>query len=214
MTGQPAHRYLEEFPSEIVPPLTSLLGLRPRVADLPSPAQITARLAEAFERGVAEGRSVERGLADNELARVALEYDAQIEDIRNNFAQSLIERLALELRDGLARERDVLGSRLAGVLVPVLKRVLTEASIRDFSGELSLLLGSSGDAIAELTGPEELLNRITVCLEECAGAQTAEWSRRIRLAPSPSTEVRVQLGNSIIEMRLTEWLARIEEAVR
>lgn len=213
--GQPAHRFLEEFPSEIVTTPTSLSGLRSRGVELPSPPPpdpVTTQLAEAYERGLAEGRVMERGLADAELAKVSLEYELKLEDVRRNFSEALIERLAVELRDGIARERASLDAQLAGVLAPVLMRVISETAIREFSSEFGQLLGANDDVLAELTGPEALLARVTLRIGQLPGAD-AEWTRRIRLVPSESIEVRAQVGDSMLEMRLKEWLQTVEEAM-
>lgn len=211
--GRPAHRFLEEFPSEVVTSQPALLGLRSRPAAPPPPDPFAVQLADAYERGLAEGRIIERSVVDAEIARLSLEYEQKLADVRNRFADDLIERMAADLGAGLDRERARLGDRLGAAMAPVLCRVLSAVAIRDFSAELCQLLGASTDVIAELSGPDDLLARIAARLEQVSGSSAAAWFARIRVVPSDDVAVRVRLGDATIEMRLHEWLARIEEAV-
>lgn len=212
--GQPAHLFLEEFAGDTSAGRFDPLPFLPRIAEPPlRPDAAEQRVAEAFAHGLAEGRAIERARADAELTQAATDFEARLEHMQSAFSKELMERLSREIEIGFERSRSIIFARLASALLPVLRYAIAEAAIRSFAGEVARLLDEPAAGIAEVSGPADLLERIRSHAEASRGMATAPWTGRIRLVPGSSPDVRMIIDDTIIETRIADWVARIEEAL-
>lgn len=210
--GQPAYIVLEEFATDDGAGAATIVGLRPRVIERPRGADTTAvRLQEAYARGHADGEAAERAVADIKIAELVSDHEQRIERERYELSDALAERLVSELVAGLDSAREKLVSRLSSILVPVLKKSITETAIFALAGELARILDGDGAILIHMRGPEKI---IAVVLEALHARQSAvsDVVERIHVTFTDDAEIRVEYGDAVIETRLAEWLRRIEEA--
>ena len=65
-----------------------------------------------------------------------------------------------------------------------------------------------------IDGPADFIERIKSQIDSGTGAVAPEWRSRIKLVASHSVEATMIVDDAIIETRLGQWLARVEEAIR
>lgn len=210
--GQPAYIVLEEFACDDGAGAATVVGLRPRLIERSrGPDAMAMRLQEAYARGHADGEAAERAVADIKIAELVADHERRIERERYELSDALAQRLIADFAAGFDRARETLVSRLTSILVPVLKRSITETTIFGLADELARILDGDGAISIHMRGPEKI---ITVVLEALnarlsVGSDVAE---KIRVTFSDDAEIRVEYGDAVIETRLAEWLCRIEEA--
>lgn len=213
--NSPLHRLLEEFASDISTSQLDPTGLKrwhERPIQVPDP--VASRIKEAYERGVSEGRLIERRIADVELAQAAAASEAQIESVKSDYASEAIERLAREIEGGIVRAQSSIGRHLSAILGSVLSHALTEAAIDQFVAEVTEFAASPEVGVVEISGPADFIERIKNRIDSGTGAVAPEWRSRIKLVASHSVEATMIVDDAIIETRLGQWLARVEEAIR
>lgn len=212
MMRQPLHRFLEEFGSDVSsgPPLG---GFRPQVVETkpPQPDPVIAQLQESYARGYEDGEAKARSEAEAQAAELAADFDRQLEEAKRALGQDIAKRLAVELRGGIERAEARLAAHVAAVLMPVLETALAESATRGLVDEIGGMLRSRQSMTIEVSGPEPLVDRVRQTIEASEMLKAAITD--IRFSSGPGPEVRVTLADSIVETRLTEWLARIKEVV-
>lgn len=210
--GQPAYIVLEEFATEDGAGAATVVGLRPRVIERSrGPDAMAVRLQEAYARGHADGEAAERAVADIKIAELVADHERQLELERYELSDALAERLVAELAAGFDSAREKLVSRLTSILVPVLKRSITETAIFSLADELARVLDGDGAISIQMRGPEKIIAVVleAVNARRSAGSDVAE---KIHATFTDDAEIRVEYGDAVIETRLAEWLGRIEEA--
>lgn len=172
---------------------------------------MAVRLQEAYARGHADGEAAERAVADIKIAELVADHERQLELERYELSDALAERLVAELAAGFDSAREKLVSRLTSILVPVLKRSITETAIFSLADELARVLDGDGAISIQMRGPEKIIAVVleAVNARRSAGSDVAE---KIHATFTDDAEIRVEYGDAVIETRLAEWLGRIEEA--
>jgi hypothetical protein len=221
--GIPVHKILEEFASEEPnQPAATVHPLRLRVTPPPSaqPAQPApavpdssiGRMAEAYAKGYEEGRSVAQAEARAELAAVEAGHREQLEQTMAQFSERLADELSAGLGRQMAHLNATLSDQTVSALLPVLRHALTEASIRELADGLAMLTREAGAVTVELSGPQQLVDRVWQLYREREKLEPNEGPQ-VRFRIDESAELRVSADETLIESRLMEWMARIAEAV-
>lgn len=213
--GQPVHKYLEEFPSDDPqPPDWIVHRLRLRVASAPPAASpMGGRLGEVYARGLEEGQVAGRAQVESDLAALQADYEHRLEKAKSVFSQTVAEQLSGELRHRVEMLHSTLAEQVVSALLPVLRHTLTEATIRELADGLRMLVGDGEAVSIELSGPEELVERVWHRYCELEGGQRTGPTPEVRFSHGATTEVRMSVNDAVIELRLMEWIARIVEAV-
>ncbi|MGE0630430.1 MAG: hypothetical protein AB7O43_21755 [Hyphomicrobiaceae bacterium] len=214
--GQPLHKFLEEFAGDEDAEAgdVSVHPLRPRLAAAPPPLPTSSdngRLGEAYARGFEEGRAAAQEQADSELMAARADFDHRLEEARSVFSQAIAERLSVDLHRQLEQMQAALSDQVASALMPVLRLAFTEAAIRELADGIRTLAGD-GEAVAiELSGPQEMVDRVWGRYRELEGERASSSNPDVRFNYSDAADVRVRINDSIIESRLAEWIARLAE---
>lgn len=166
-------------------------------------------IAEEIERRVAEAvaavRAEERADAEwqltEALAEQARSLQAEHDAARKAWAEEQSERIANAIDDRFAALGKQLSVAAARALRPFLVERLVDRSIDDLAGCVGRLLTDGTAPPLQITGPADLLDR----LAEKLGGHTPS----IIFRPDDRADIVVTAGETLIETRLREWVARL-----
>lgn len=166
-------------------------------------------VAEEIERRVAEAvataRAEERADAEWQLTEALTEQAnmlrAEHEAARKVWVEEESDRIASAIEDQFGAIGQRLGTAAARALRPFLVERLVDRSIDDLASSITRLLTDSSAPISAITGPADLLER----LAERLGDQ----GTGIAFRPNAKADIVVTAGETLIETRLQEWVARL-----
>ncbi|MFM9938884.1 MAG: hypothetical protein ACKVP7_05245 [Hyphomicrobiaceae bacterium] len=208
---QPAHRFLEEFSTdEQAPPSPIVLPLRRR-AEAMQPPPPPERPSDAYAKGYLEGQAVGRSQVEGELAALVADCEQRLEDAKRMFSEAVAHTLTAELDRQLAHMHATIEDQVLAVLSPVLRHLLTDAAIRELTAALRHLARDGEALTIELTGPEDLIQRVWRRYCELEPSQPGGMAPVVRFQPSESPQIRANVNGTLIESRLAEWITRISE---
>lgn len=211
--GQPAYRVLEEFETDTPPVPRSLAGLKTRTVEVRRPPDATAlRIQEAYAQGHADGELSERAIADARIAELTADFELRLAEERSRLAGTLADRIVESLRAGLEGARQRLATDLAAVLVPVLRRTISESAILELVDEVARILERDEAIVIDMWGDQRFTDLVCEGIAARIGGGEEAVLQRIRRHPSSGPEITVAYGDAVIETRLAEWLRHIEEA--
>lgn len=211
---QPAHKFLQEFPLDDADwPQAPVLQLKPREPiESQQAAQVSARVSEAYAKGLEEGRAIARAEAETEIAQLTAGFELRIEEIKATFSKEVARKLGHDLQQRLEEIHTTLEEQVVAALLPILRRNVLERSVRDAASALRGIAGDSEAIVVELSGPDDLVEQVMQYFREQDQGRSGEPV--VRLIPGDTTEVRASVNGTLIETRLEDWISKIEEAVR
>lgn len=223
MMARPIHHFLKEFgggeaAAPFQPPMPKSIAQAATPAPATSaapPAQdlVAIRVQEAYQKGLAAGRALEREAAEAQSAELAVDFDRRLEESRGAFSTALAESLAVELRTGIDAASARISAHVATALVPFLREGLTQAAITSFVKELGDMIDTTGSLAIEVACPRDIVDPLRERLAEAMAARGAP-AGSIRCLPGDTTDIRVTLDDTVIETRLADWLSRLEGVLR
>lgn len=166
-------------------------------------------LAEEIERRVAEAvaavRTEERADAEwqltEALAEQARSLRAEHEAARKAWIEEQSDRIANAVDERFAMLGEQLGVAAARALRPFLVERLVDRSIDDLADSVRRLMTDGTTPAMEIAGPADLLERLAEKLGDHAAA--------IAFRPDNRADIVVTAGETLIETRLREWVARL-----
>lgn len=166
-------------------------------------------ISEEIERRVAEAvakvRSEERADAEwqltEALAEQAKALRAEHDAARKAWAEEQSDRIAGEIALRFAELGDQLGTAAARALRPFLVERLVDRSVDDLADCIRQLTSDSAAPVFEITGPADLLDRLTERLGDLASG--------ITFRPDERADIVVTAGETMIETRLRDWVAHL-----
>ena len=166
-------------------------------------------LAEEIERRVAEAvaavRTEERADAEwqltEALAEQARSLRAEHEAARKVWIEEQSDRIANAVDERFAMLGEQLGVAAARALRPFLVERLVDRSVDDLADSVRRLMTDGTTPSMEIAGPADLLERLAEKLGDHAAA--------IAFRPDNRADIVVTAGETLIETRLREWVARL-----
>ena len=212
--ARPIHHFLKEFPTgdEPVPPpqqAVPSLGDDPVIAAMPELDTVATRIEEAYQKGLAAGRALERQDVDTQAAVLSVDFERRLEETMRRYSAALADRLAVEVRAGIDSARLTISDHVATALMPFLRAGVTRAAVDSFVAELSEMVEMADGMSVDVACPRDLIEPLREALGD-AMAKRGAPPGSIRCVPGDTSEIRVTLGNSVIETRLADWLARLD----
>ncbi len=213
--ARPIHHFLQEFSDGNEPPPAMpakpdpVASSTPAAVSTPAPDMMAIRIEEAYQRGVTAGRTLERQEMETQATVLSIDFERRLEETKRRFSAALSDRLAGELRAGVDNARLTISSHVATALMPFLRAGVTQAAVESFVAELGDMIEMDEGMTVEVTCPRELLEPLREALGE-AMAKRGAPPGSVRCVPGDGSEIRVALDNTVIETRLTEWLARLD----
>jgi len=211
--GYPAYKFLEEFDSQDARLGELIHSLRPRPTPAEAEQSSTRRVEEAYSRGYEDGQSAADAQLSIELAKLHAEYGEQIERSSALFSETLADRLTSQLQTKIAQIHAAISDQLVSALLPVLRHVLAEASVRELASGLDELLNETGVLAVELRGPQELIDRVKSRLVALENQEVAVREPRFKCIVDEAAELSITANDTVIEARLMSWIERITMAV-
>lgn len=166
-------------------------------------------VAEEIERRVAEAvataRAEERADAEWQLTEALTEQAnalrAEQEGARRAWVEEQSDRIASAIGDQFSALSQQLGTAAARALRPFLVERLVDRSIDDLAACVTRLLTDSAAPVLGVTGPADLLERLAEKLGDHAAG--------ITFRPDAKADIVVTAGETLIETRIQEWVARL-----
>ncbi len=199
MSAAPIARYLLEFDAVDDPKANRAGGRNPGKAVSVSK---TAAVDEAFANGFESGKAA----AEAQLAEQKARHAKELAAAREAWALQEGGRLAEQLASGLGEIEARLADVAARVLEPFIAADLHGRAIADLVESLKVLLAQERAAAVSISGAPDLLESLRARLEGKI--------ENVSYHPSQACEVRVTVGQTVLETRLGTWMAKIEEAVK
>ncbi|PKR90684.1 hypothetical protein CXZ10_04810 [Pleomorphomonas diazotrophica] len=163
--------------------------------------EIERRVAEAVAAVRAEERADAEWQLTEALAEQARSLRAEQEVARNAWVEEQSDRIAAAIDARFAELGEQLGVAAARALRPFLVERVVDRSVDDLADCLRGLMTDGSAPPLEITGPADLLDRLA---EKLGGHAAA-----ITFRPGDHADIVVTAGETLIETRLREWVARL-----
>jgi hypothetical protein len=169
---------------------------------LSTPADIDARIEEAFERGRQEGLAAARGECEATLAVERGQWDERETAERLAWQANEYAGFADKVELAMAAIEDELAKSVARILKPFLIEERVKQVTQALSENLSKILSNDAPAALKITGPEALLSVLRDRL--------AAHSVVVEYLAGDSVDVTVEAHQTIIKSQLQAWIDHIE----
>jgi hypothetical protein len=172
--------------------------------DMPQP-DIEALLAE--ERARTEKAVTERLTAEHEAALAALSetHAAGIAEIERHHGEEAGARIEARLGEIEARVAETVTGTVARILGPIVSEEVLKRSIDELASAIGEALEDADAVTIRVSGPSSLF----AALAEKLG----EKSKHLRHREAEGIDLTVDVNGSLIETRLTEWQAVVNEVL-
>ncbi len=185
-------------------PLTLYLARRDRdyehLSGIPHPIDIHAATEAWYEKGLADGMEKARAACDAAIAKKEEEFRIRIDQFRKAWSEAESAGLALHIDRSIAALKSEIEHGVARILAPLMEKKLVDEALAKLAVEIGKLL-SDDDAIRlKVCGPSDLIFELSKRIPDNAS---------ITLIARDQPEVTVFANRTVIETRLTEWLARL-----
>jgi hypothetical protein len=174
---------------------------------------LAIKVQEAYQKGLAAGRALEREATEAQAAELAVDFERQVETVRSTFSAALADNLAAELRTAIEAASARLSAHVATALMPFLRDGITQAATTSFVKELGSMIDTTEGLSVEVACPKDIVDLLRERLAEAMAARGAPPGS-VRCVPGDTADIRVTLNETVIETRLAEWLSRLEGVLR
>lgn len=209
--GYPVHKFLEDFDDDERALSNIVRSLRPKAEAAASERAIQRRIDEAYARGLEEGRAEAEAQRSTELAILREDCENRLEQSKVVFCDNLTDRLTSELRRQIDNVHASIDQQLVSALLPVLRHVLTEATVKELAHGLNDILAEQDAITVELRGPQELVDRITDTLNRMN--EMPQTNSKLKCVPDETSALSIIANDTVIEARLMSWIQRIAAVV-
>jgi hypothetical protein len=207
MSAVPAEKYLVEFAAdgEWAPQVANRLPKAVERGLEGPPAPDTARLSEeAFARGVESGKALARLMLDSQLTEEAAKWQSQLACERDRWMKDEAEKLREGMRTALGAIEQNIALATARILQPFLTAALHKQAVAELQATLQGMLNKGGELRVDIFGPQDLVQALAAGLDGKDAIVTCH--------EASDCELRVELGQTVLETRLGAWFGKIREA--
>ncbi|HWB44662.1 MAG TPA: hypothetical protein VG900_04415 [Hyphomicrobiaceae bacterium] len=202
MSALPAAGYLAEFG-----PDGEVVARRSRGrGDASSPGNQNGGTGDAYAKGFEDGKAAVQSAFEVKVSEQKSRYEIQLASEREQWAAQQGARLAELLQAGLRDLEASIAEAAGRVLKPFLQEGVRRQAIADLQEALRAVLAGNEGAKFVVSGPDDLL--------EVLRRQLSEAGVSVAYEPSQHPDVRISVGETVLEARLGAWMAKIDEAVR
>lgn len=158
-----------------------------------------------IEEACARLRSELRAEADDRIGRAldrqAASFAIELDEARRVWVEDEAATLAKALTTAIGEVKARIADAAATALRPFLAEQVREAAIRDLVGQLSRILADPDHPALTVSGPTDLLARVSAAL----GAEAAA----VAFVPADGADIRASVGATLIETRIQAWIDRL-----
>ena len=185
-------------------PLTLYLARRDRdhddVSTHPTPADVQAATEAWYEKGLADGVQKAQDGCNAAILQHEAEWKAKLDRARRAWAETEGAALAQQTANAIAALKAEMEDCVARILRSLLEKRLIDEALTKLAIEMGKLL-SDDDAIRfKISGPPDLVSQLGDRIPGIVPVAVISGDR---------PEVSVFANKTVIETRLSEWLARI-----
>ena len=202
MNAVPIARYLLEL--DVADDARAAFASRPGVGK--STAGKATMVEEAHPKGFESGKAAAEAQIAGQLEELDALHRKELSSAREAWAQLESERLAEQLVKGFSELEARLADTTARILKPFLAAELHRRAIADLAESLTALRAQEKTAVIDVSGAADLLQALRARLEGKLD--------NVAYRPSQGSDVRVTVGETVVQTRIGAWMARIEEAVK
>jgi hypothetical protein len=203
MSAAPIARYLLEL--DVGDDASAASASRPS-AGKPSTAGKAAMIEEAHAAGFESGKAAAEAQMAGKLEEWEALHRKELASAREAWTHQEGGRLAEQLVKGLEELEARLADTTARILKPFLAEELQRRAIADLVESLTVLRTQDKAAVISVSGAADLL--------EALRARLDGKFDNVAYHPSQTCDIRVTVGQTVLESRVGAWMARIEEAVK
>ena len=169
-------------------------------------AHPASKASEAFAEGFTSGKAAAEAELAAKLKEQQSRHENELATARRAWAQQEGANLGRQLAKGLEAIEAGVGTVVARILEPFVAKELRDRAIADLVEHLGVLLAQDGGAELSISGRSDLLEALRIRL--------ADRAQHVSFLPSDGCEVRVSVGQTVLETRLAGWLGKIEGAAK
>lgn len=214
MNAIPISRYLAELPGSRGQPQPGAPGQ----AQLPRITRI-ARLSEyrvpetdpaveiekAYQRGVEDGRSAAAAEHAKEMEALQGHFESQRLADRLAWTEAEASRFADALEQSMAQVESRIGEQVAEILTPYLGQNQRQRAVEELVAAVSAVTQRRQGVDVYVSGPEDMLEAI---------AHRLGGRVDLTLEANGQADVRIMIDDTLIELRLAEWMAALSGGAR
>jgi len=200
MSALPVAHYLKDLSEE-----TGRVRGRPSVelaAEAAKSADAVVRMAEAYGRGLAEGKAAARAEFDAKLVEQEMAAAERLVAERERWVDEEGGRLAGLIASALAELEARIGDQVARVLKPMFADEVQKRAVAELASALEALMANGDFTKLTVTGPEDLLKMLSSRLTVKIG--------NVVFTPAPGCDLHIIADQTVLETRIGAWASAIQ----
>ncbi len=156
-----------------------------------------ARVACAREEGIAIGKAdMEHALAAQQAV-----FEGRLAEARAQWTEQEGDEIARRFEAAFARLRGDVRDSVASILAPFLEEAVRDRVVGDLTRVLDGLLAGEQGVVLQISGPEDLLNRLR--------HRMGKPGEALRFESTDAVEIKVVADKTVIETQIGAWLRQI-----
>jgi hypothetical protein len=164
-------------------------------------ADAVARMAEAYARGLAEGKAAANAEFDEKLAQERTSAEARLAAERQRWVALEGSRLADLIASAVGEIEGRIGDHVAQVLKPVLAAEVQRRAVAELAGTLESLMANGDFVKLTISGPEDLLGMLSTKLNVKIG--------NVTFTPAPGCDLHITADQTVLETQIGAWVRAI-----
>lgn len=214
MSFTPAHLILQDMsdmttmPSEVeAPPKRAVEDVERELEEKEQEWQQASEAAnaEAYERGRADGVAIASAEYEVKLNELVEQHKRELVQTREHWDREFGASIWARMAEDFNSIREALAEDTARALVPFLGRQIEDQAVLKLVASVADVVSTEKATKLEVSGPEKLIE----------GFQAAFPDDRLDVSYTKieQSEIRIVVDQTVIETRLSEWMAKLESAV-
>lgn len=211
--NSPLARYLRDFGAESTPadvhfeapaPVAVMPDL-PALDEVAEPVDLEAERRQAYDEGFTAATDQLTAEHAEALAELQKKHAEEMDAQRQAFEGGLADYLAQALPELSTRISSELVDATLRLLAPLLKQQADRQAVEELADELKQTLAKDVLEQIHVTGPEHLCDLLRDRLEEAG--------ERVEFHHSEGSDLKVEIGDSLLVTRLSAFAADLEKVL-
>lgn len=162
--------------------------------------------AEAYQRGFAEGESKAAERYETLLREREAEFEARLEAERARWTETVANQTARLIQDEIKRCECAIGEEVARLLLPLIETRIAQRAVEEMRDLVRRLLTEEPDSRLRISGPSDLVNAMQTAL--------GEDGLPASVSKSDDLNLRVEIDQLVVELRVAAWIDRLREVMQ
>ncbi|MDA4847530.1 hypothetical protein [Hoeflea poritis] len=212
-------RYLKDFGKPETFVVSDDIGLLSGPSELPpieavapepslpvaAPVDLEAEVAEAMERGRAEGAEAAEARLTEAFEEERGRHRDEINELRTRYEQDFSTVVASRY-DALCDELvETVGAQVTRILAPVFEQSLSEQMVTSLAEAIRQTMKDRSATVMTITGPASVFDNLKNALGDDAA--------QLEFIESDEFDLTVRIDDAVLCTRLSEWAGRLREVL-